>query len=159
MAAPVRSAVAAQPWPLLAQRGTGVNHLFTNGGPLSEPGAWGANQGSTTMLEKIAWGLSKFAFDAAQDRRFAVLMRRAFRRLGTLSFRLAFHLEGRALAAICEGSAKGARLGALKGGLTTFWASTACGAFLRPRPALVATSCPSCRRGRCRTCRSCKNWD
>jgi hypothetical protein len=72
------------------------------------------------MLEKIAWGLSKFAFDAAQDRRFAVLMRRAFRRLGTLSFRLALHLEGRALAAICEGSAKGAGLGALKGGgLTT----------------------------------------
>ena len=118
MAAPVRSAVAAQPWPLLAQHGTGVNHLFTNGGPLSEPGAWGLTRG-LHMLEKIAWGLSKFAFDAAQDRRFAVLMRRAFRRLGTLSFRLAFHLEGRALAAICEGSAKGARLGALKGGLTT----------------------------------------
>jgi hypothetical protein len=71
------------------------------------------------MLEKIAWGLSKIAFDAAQDRRFAVLMRRAFRGLGTLSFRLAVLLEGRALAAICEGPAKDSRLGALKGGLTT----------------------------------------
>ena len=63
------------------------------------------------MLEKIAWGLSKIAFDAAQDGRFAVPMRRAFRGLGTLSFRLALLLEGRALAAICEGPAENWRLG------------------------------------------------
>jgi len=72
------------------------------------------------MLEKIAWGLSKNAFDAAQDGRFPALMRRAFRRLGTLSFRLALSLEGRALAAVYEDSAKEPRLRALKGGLTTF---------------------------------------
>src|SRR5262245_44966122 len=82
---------------------------------LADLGAWGANQGSTTMLEKIAWGLSKFAFDAAQDGRLFVLLRRALRRLGTLSFRLALLLEGRALAAVCDGSARKTRLGALTG--------------------------------------------
>jgi hypothetical protein len=71
------------------------------------------------MLEKIAWGLSKFAFDAAQNGRFPVLMRRGFRNLGGLSFRLALHLEGRVLAAVCEGSAQLTPLRALKGGLAT----------------------------------------
>jgi hypothetical protein len=71
------------------------------------------------MLEKIAWGLSKFAFDAAQDGRLFVQLRRTLRGLGTLSFRFALLLEGRALAAVCEGSASETRLGALKGGLTT----------------------------------------
>jgi hypothetical protein len=70
------------------------------------------------MLEKIAWGLSKFAFDAVQNARLPALMRRGFRSLGELSFRLAVHLEGRALAAICEGSARGTPLSALQGGLT-----------------------------------------
>src|SRR4030095_767071 len=84
---------------------------------LPNPGTWGANQGSTTMLEKIACGLSKIAFAAAQDRRFAVLMRRAFRGLGTLSFRLAVLLEGRALAAICEGPANDSRAGTANRGL------------------------------------------
>ncbi len=55
------------------------------------------------MLEQIAWGFCKIAFDAAQDECFPDPMRRAFRRLGTLWFWLALLLEGRALTAICEG--------------------------------------------------------
>jgi hypothetical protein len=54
------------------------------------------------MLEQIAWGFCKIAFDAAQDECFPEPMRRGFRRLGTMWFWLAVLLEGRALAAICE---------------------------------------------------------
>jgi hypothetical protein len=54
------------------------------------------------MLEQIAWGFCKIAFDAAQDECFPEPMRRGFRRLGTMWFWLAVLLERRALAAICE---------------------------------------------------------
>ena len=54
------------------------------------------------MLERIAWGYGKIAFDAAQDESFPEPMRRIFRRLGTMWFWLASLLEGRALAAVCE---------------------------------------------------------
>ena len=68
------------------------------------------------MLEQIAWGFCKIAFDAAQDECFPEPMRRGFRRLGTLWFWLAVLLEGRALAAICERRAS--RWLALTAGLT-----------------------------------------
>lgn len=54
------------------------------------------------MLEQIAWGFCKIAFDAAQDECLPALLRRAFRRLGSIWFGLAVLLEGRALAAICD---------------------------------------------------------
>jgi hypothetical protein len=66
------------------------------------------------MLTQIAWGFCKIAFDAAQDECFPELMRRAFRRLGSIWFWLALLLEGRALAAFCEGRRGGTRLVALK---------------------------------------------
>jgi len=102
------------------------------------------------MLEKIAWGLSKFAFDAAQDGRLFVQLRRTLRGLGTLSFRFALLLEGRALAAVCEGSASETRLGALKGGLTTLgkqclwrFASPAASAGAHLLPLVQAWSLPN----------------
>jgi hypothetical protein len=55
------------------------------------------------MLKQIAWGFCKIAFDAAQEECFPEPMRRGFRRLGSLWFWLALLLEGRALAAFCEG--------------------------------------------------------
>jgi hypothetical protein len=66
------------------------------------------------MLEKIAWGCSKVAFAAAQDRCLPHWLGRALRRCGTLWFRLALFCEARALAAVCEGRPKPASLTALK---------------------------------------------
>lgn len=62
------------------------------------------------MLEKIAWGVSKVAFAAAQDQRRPHWLRGALRGWGTLWFWLALFCEGRALSAICEGRPKRARL-------------------------------------------------
>ena len=62
------------------------------------------------MLEKIAWGVSKVAFAAAQDRCLPHWLGGALRRWGTLWFWLARFFEGRALAAVCEGRPKRARL-------------------------------------------------
>jgi hypothetical protein len=66
------------------------------------------------MLTRIAWGFCKIAFDAAQDECFPELMRRAFRRLGSMCFWLALLLDGRALSAFCEGRRSRDRLVAFK---------------------------------------------
>jgi len=71
------------------------------------------------MLEKIAWGCSHVAFAAAQDRCLPHWLRRALRGWWTLWFRLALFCDGRALAAVCEGRPKQARLTALKARLAT----------------------------------------
>ena len=66
------------------------------------------------MLEKIAWGVSKVAFAAAQDQRRPHWLRGVLQGWGTLWFWLALFCEGRALSAICEGRPKRARLERLK---------------------------------------------
>ncbi len=90
------------------------------------------------MLAQIAWGFCKIAFDAAQDECFPELMRRAFRRLGSVWFWLALLLEGRALAAFCEGRRSGNGLAALKRVSATLF-----GGCLRPFRTAAAAAGPA----------------